>query len=157
MSSNEPVKGYTEEQTESANSLPILGAEYVAARDFVEKAMGSFDPDEFAKPLMEGPVKDLLDGVHKHFNDLFVDYFLQDVETNAQNRMRLMVEQTVLALLSGDEWALKKYVLSSYNRGKEVRKALMEKHGDAVRDQYVKDLEKELEEHRIRSRNYSQY
>lgn len=135
---------YSAEITAEANEMPILGAEYFAAREATERFLAHWNEDHAAK-LSEEIVKPLLDTIHERVNDAFRDYLLSDAEANVQGEMRRMVEDSVRALVGGEKWAAQKYIETEYREGQKVRETLAKLYSDEIKDGRIADLEKEVE------------
>ena len=118
---------------------PVLGPEYRASQRFAEGVMADFQ-EEHLQPI----IKMVADQVQDKLWDVARDWLLQDTETNVQGAVRDMVNQTVDALLTGNEWAMQRYPYADYSRGEEIRKAVAKHGGDELLMRRIADLEAEV-------------
>ena len=118
---------------------PVLGPEYRASQRFAEGVMADFQ-EEHLQPI----IKMVADQVQDKLWDVARDWLLQDTETNVQGAVRDMVNQTVHALLTGNEWAMQRYPYADYSRGEEIRKAVAKHGGDELLMRRIADLEAEV-------------
>lgn len=133
---------FTEDDMTQAEGYPTLGPQYFAARRVVEAAMAAFTEDH-AKDIAKGVHKVLMDEVYVKFQEVLEDGILQDAEMNLQDTIRHMVERTVLALLSGEEWALEMYPLAkAYDREKIIKAIAAHVPGEVMQSR-IATLEKE--------------
>ena len=131
----EPIKT----DAELCQHYPTLEPEWTHSRILAEKVMVQFEADYF-KPI----IKKLTDQVTEHLWDLFRDYLISDTEQNIAGHVRDRIERSVQALLSGEEWVIKKYVLADHWDSLAIRNALVKQIPKELQDQRVLDLEKEL-------------
>lgn len=131
---------------------PILGPEYFAARRVSEQVMSKFEA-EHLKPLVEKIADEFRD---KLWDDLR-DYIVNDTEMNVQSSIWRMVSDTVRALLTGEEWAMKRYPYADYSDGEKVRAAVAKHGGDTLLNARIVDLEKEVAELRERLETARRY
>lgn len=123
--------------TESDEAMPpILGPEYGASNRLAEAMINKFDA-EHLKPLIDKVADDFRD---KLWDDVR-DWLLADTEQNVAGAVRDMVGQTIDALLTGKEWAMKRYPFADYSRGEEIREAVARHAGDSMLARRVADLE----------------
>ena len=130
---------YTEKNMAEAEENPSLGPEYFAARDTARCYMKHFK-FEHLEPLVNKIAEEARDAIW----DDFCDFLLSDTESNLHSKMRSMVEDTVNALLSEQDWALNKYALADTSRGREVRAAVAKLIPEQVQNKRIEDLEREL-------------
>ncbi len=117
-----------------------LGPSYFAARRVMEQSLEGFDT-EHVKPVL----KKASDELYEMLLEGVQDYLWSNAEWNLQGKMWRMVDQCVLSLLSGEEWAMKKYALGPRYDCEKVR-ATVAKHVPAeLQDARIADLEHELE------------
>ena len=69
---------------------------------------------------------------------------LDDAESNVAANVHDMVNQTIMALLTGEEWAMKLYPFADYGNGESVRKAVAKHGSDPLLLARIADLEKEV-------------
>lgn len=118
---------------------PVLGPEYRASLRMAEAMLAKFDA-EHLKPLVDKVADEFRD---KLWDDVR-EYLLMDTEQNVSGAVRDMVEQTVQALLTGKEWAMKRYPYADYNKGKDIREAVAAHGSDELLMKRIADLEAEL-------------
>ena len=118
---------------------PVLGPEYRASLRMAEAMLAKFDA-EHLKPLVDKVADEFRD---KLWDDVR-EYLLMDTEQNVSGAVRDMVEQTVQALLTGKEWAMKHYPYADYSKGKDIREAVAAHGSDELLMKRIADLEAEL-------------
>ena len=133
------MSAFTDDDLREAEKLESLGPEYFAARRVSEAVMSKFEA-EHLKPLVEKIADEFRD---KLWDDL-KDYIVGDTEMNVGSHICQMVEGTVRALLTGEEWAMRRYPFCDYRDGEKIRKAIAEHSGDAIAKARIADLEAEL-------------
>lgn len=131
------IGAFTDDDIEQG--ADALGPEYFAARRVSEAVMAKFEA-EHLKPLVEKVADEFRD---KLWDDL-KDYIVGDTEMNVQSHICQMVEGTIRGLLTGEEWAMRRYPFCDYRDGEKIRKAIAEHSGDEVAKARIADLEKEL-------------
>ena len=99
---------------------------------------------DFQEEHLQPIIKMVADQVQDKLWDVARDWLLQDTETNVQGAVRDMVNQTVHALLTGNEWAMQRYPYADYSRGEEIRKAVAKHGGDELLMRRIADLEAEV-------------
>lgn len=134
---------FTPEDMAEAANYPSLGPEYFACRRFMDRFMEAWT-DEHLKPLADAVTKAVTDQIREKVWDDFRDYLLMDTESNAQHAMRQMVNESVKALLSGQEWALQRYPLASDYSTIETRAKIAALIPDGIAKARIADLEKEV-------------
>jgi hypothetical protein len=137
---------YTAEDLAEGEREPVLSPEYFAARRVAEELMGKFTAEHF-KPLID----EFTDQFRDKLWDGVRDYLIADTELNVHSKVGEMVEGTIRALLSGEEWAMRRYPFCDYRDGEKIRKAIAAHSGDEIAQQRIADLEKEVE--RLKSDN----
>lgn len=130
---------FTLEDRENSDRYDSLGPEYFAARRMARRFMEAFGADNF---------KPLIDEFTKRFNDELwtgvVASLIDDTESNIQLETSRMVEGTVRAILSGERWALNRYVLASKYDSGSVREAVVKHIPKELQDARITDLEAEI-------------
>lgn len=121
------------------NVGPILGPEYRASTRMAEAMLAKFSA-EHMKPLVD----EFADTFREKLWDDVRDWLLSDTEMNIASEVRHMVEQTIQALLTGEEWAMKRYPFADYSKGEKVRAAVAKHGGDELLMRRIADIEKEL-------------
>ena len=118
---------------------PILGPEYRASQRWAEGVMSMFQ-EEHIKPIIDSIAEQVRD---KLWDDAR-NWLLADTECNVAGAVRDMVEQTIKALLKGDEWAMQRYPYADYAKGEAIRKAVAVHGGDKLLMARIGDLEAEI-------------
>ena len=118
---------------------PVLGPEYRASERFAAGVM-----KDFQKEHLEPIIKMVVDQVQDKLWDSARDWLLSDTESNVSGAVRYMVRQTVDALLTGKEWAMRQYPYADYSRGEEIRAAVAKHGSDELLLARIADLEAEI-------------
>lgn len=135
---------FTEEQISEGEKHAALGPEYFAARDAANRFLAHWQ-EEHAEHLAEAIMKPVLDAVQEKVWDAFRDWLLIDAEMNAQSSMRQIIEDSVTALIGGEEWAYRRYISPDGYRKEKVRETLAKLYSDPIKDARIRDLEIEIE------------
>lgn len=139
VAADEALAAITADDLREAESYGSLGPEYFASRRVVEAFMAKYEAEAF-KPLIDKFVEEFRDRL---WSDV-VDYLLSDTEENLHSAVRRMVRDSVQALLTGEEWAMRRYPFADYSDGEKVRKAVAVHGGDELALARIGDLEKEI-------------
>jgi hypothetical protein len=131
---------FTADDIEQGEQYPSLSPEYFAARRVAEAVMTKFEPEHF-KPLIDAFADQFRD---KLWDDVR-DYLINDTEQNIHTQICHMVEGTVRALLTGEQWAMNRYPFCDYRDGPKIRAAIAEHSCDEVAKRRIADLEKEVD------------
>ena len=134
---------FADEDIQFGETHPVLGPEYSAARRFMEGFSESFRV-EYLQPFTDEIVKTIADKVREKVWDDFSNYLLIDTAYNAQGAIRGMVNATVMALLSGEEWAMKRYPMAARYDAEKVRAAIASHIPDEIAKARIADLEKQV-------------
>lgn len=130
---------FHEEFLEEGEKHPTLGPSYFEADVIAEKIVSKFNETHF---------QGLIDDFTKKFNeDLWSDvenFLLSDTQSNIQNHIYRMVDNSVEALLTGKEWALTRYVLNDRYNSVDIRDGIFKIVPEELKEQRIKDLESEL-------------
>lgn len=120
-----------------------LGPNYFAANDLCKKFFEEWEPEH-----LDGIAKEVSKTVSDRLFDDLRDFIWEgSLEYSLQVEAYRMVDDTVKALLTGKEWAVKKYVLNDrYGDGKLIRETLVKIIPEEIQNKRIADLEKELEE-----------
>ena len=118
---------------------PVLGPEYGASNRLAEAMLEKLQV-EHLKPLVERVADEFRD---KLWDDVR-DWLLADTEQNVAGAVRNMVEQTIVALLTGKEWAMKRYPYANYSKGEDIRKAVAQHGSEPLLMARIADLEAEI-------------
>lgn len=130
---------FSEQAMAEAAKYESLGPAYFEARPIVERHMEKFQAEHF-QPLIGEFVKLFEDKLW----DSVRDHLLSDTEMNIHGEVYRMVDDCVAALLSGERWAIERYVLGKYNQEK-VRAAIAKHIPQELQDARIADLEKDVE------------
>lgn len=133
------VDGFTDEDLKEGESYPSLGPEYFASRRVAEGVMAKFEPEHF-KPLID----EFIDKFRERLWDDVRDNLIDDTEQELGSAVSAMVEGTIRALLTGDQWAMNRYPYCDYRDGEKIRKAIAEHSGDEIAARRIADLEKQV-------------
>lgn len=118
---------------------PTLGPTYFMARRVAERAMAAFDP-EMMKPLIEKAARDF----ENELWSTVQSSLWGDTEMNLQGEMWRAVDQIVLALLSGEPWAINKYALGSKYDCEKVRITVATHIPKELQDMRVGEMEERI-------------
>lgn len=125
---------------DEAERHPELGPHYFAARETAEKFMAQFEAQHL-EPLL----KKAAESFHDRMREDLENFLLSDVESNIQGTIWRQIDDSVRALLSGEQWALKRYALAGRYDCEKIR-ATVAKHIPAeLQDARVSDLEAEID------------
>jgi hypothetical protein len=130
---------FTDEDLQKAETHPTLGPAYFAARRMAEALMAGTESSPF-----NAVVKKCVDEIQTAVYEYAEDWMRDDMENNLRLYMSDMVERTVKALLTGEEWAMRQYPLSQYHDGEKIREAVAKHGGDVLLMARIADLEKEV-------------
>lgn len=133
------MEAFTETDFADAEKAESLGPAYFAARRVAEALMQGVESEPLTRVLKKC-ADDLTNGIY----DYIEDGMRSDLEINLQGHIRDMVERTVRALLTGEEWALRQYPLSKYHDGEQIREAVSKHGGDRLLTMRIADLETEI-------------
>lgn len=131
---------FAEDDLEAGKHTPELGPVYFDARRVVEKFLHDFETKQFSEML-----KKFSEELYDKINDNISEFLLSDVESNLHLELRRMVDNCVNALLTGEAWALERYVLKNnfaYPHNK-IREAIAKHIPVELQDLRIKTLEAE--------------
>jgi hypothetical protein len=136
------LEAFSAEDIEDGISHPGLGPSYFAARKIADAFMEPFAAEHF-KPLIDKFASEFRDQL---WGDLET-FLLADTESNLHLSLWRMVDGTINALLTGEAWALQRYVIAAqrYGDAPKVRAAIVEQCREQLAEQRIADLELELE------------
>lgn len=118
---------------------PVLGPEYRASNRLAEAMIEKFNA-EHLKPLVEKVADEFRDRL---WSDV-TDWLLTDTEQNIAGAVRYMVEQTVQALMTGEQWAMQRYPYADYSKGEKIRAAVAKHAGATLFTKRIAELEAEV-------------
>lgn len=116
-----------------------LGPAYFAARRVVEGALENFQAEH-----VEPWLKEATDALYEKLLGDVQNYLWSNAEMNLQGECYRMVDRCVLALLSGEEWAVRKYALGERYDCEKVREAIARHVPKELQDARIADMEDEL-------------
>jgi hypothetical protein len=123
-----------------AEGNDTLGPHYYASRRFCREATESFTSE-----MMEPLIKEAAEAFQHKLWDHVHDYLWMDTEFNLQGHMWRTVDDIVKALLGGNEWALKKYVLGERYDCESVRAEVAKHIPEELQAAEIKDLKAKVE------------
>lgn len=127
-----------DEISDGQDSL-VLGPGYFSARKFAERMMSGADSDSF-KPI----IAKAADEFHSQLQESLQNFLLSDVESNVQGEIYRTADNIVHALLSGEEWAMKKYLIGDRYDCLKVRATVAAYVPKELQDARIADLEQQV-------------
>lgn len=116
-----------------------LGPAYFASRDIAERFMAKFEAEHF---------KPMLNKFTMEFRDLMwtdmSTFLMSDTESNLQGEMWRQADRMVEYLVSGEPWALQKFVLNERYDFDKVRKAIAAHIPQELQDARITFLEGQI-------------
>lgn len=137
---------FDQAEIEKGTEHLTLGPNYFRSRDVVEKFMAGMDADQFA-PILKKAADDL----YAQLLDSTQSYLLSNAEDNLQGELWRGADNIVQALLSGEKWAVDKYLLGERYNCEKVRDTVAKHVPKELQDARIADLEAEVE--RLRKDN----
>lgn len=134
------IAEFTDKDLTDGAEYPALGPAYFAARRVCEKHLEAFQA-EHMRPLIDAAAKEFTDKLW----DSVRDHLWSDTEANLQSRMWTMADSIVQALLSGEQWAVNKYLLGERYDCAKARATVAALVPKELQDARVADLEAEVE------------
>ena len=131
---------FDQAEIEKGTEHPVLGPNYFRSRDVVEKFMVGMDADQFA-PIL----KKAADDFYSQLLDSTQNYLLSNAEHNLQVELWRGADNIVQALLSGEKWAVDKYVLGERYDCEKVRAEVAKHIPKELQDARIADLESQVE------------
>lgn len=128
----------TEADIKEADKFNGLTPAYFCAVRVAEQAMAEFEPKMFDE-IIKKAVDKLTDGMR----DYTEKYVLHDAELNIQGAIYRMVDDCVKYLLSGERWAIEKYLLSDRYDLKKVREEVAKHVPKELQDIRLIELQEE--------------
>lgn len=122
-----------------AEGYENLGPNYFAGQAIAEKFMAQFKTEHFT-PLIETA----RDEFYSKLLESLEYYLLSNAESNIQGEIWRRIDRSVLALMSGEAWAIERYAMQKYD-GEAVRAAVAKHVPKEIQDARIADLEKEVE------------
>ena len=130
------AEGITEQDVAENKGHEALGPAYFTAR-------------RAAAALMQGATSQPFDVVVKKCGDdlthalyEYLEVFvISDLQAALHDHIHRMVDNTVEALLTGQDWAMQRYPFADYDRGKDVREAVAKHGGEPLLMRRITDLE----------------
>lgn len=134
------TRGLLPEDVSEARAYETLGPVYFAARRVAEGFLKGADLAPIQK-ITTSVVDDIRDGLYEYLEG----HILSDLESNIQGHVQRLVENTVEALLTGADWAMRQYPLADYSRGERIRAAVCKHGGEGILQTRIAELEAEVE------------
>lgn len=134
-------RGITVDDVEQSQGYEILGPAYFAARRIAEQVMSGVEAEPLQK-VAKKVTDDIRDAVYEYVEV----HMRSDLETNLQGHLTDMVDSTVRALITGEEWAMNRYPLSKRYDAVDVRAACAKHGGEPLLMGRIADLEKRVAE-----------
>lgn len=136
--SSVPVFHILPEDISQAEHYSTLGPVYFAARRMAEGLFKNAD---------EQPFKDVAAKASELVRDAVYEYvethLLGDLECNVQGHVYRLVDETVSAILHGEDWAIARYSMAGGYNGDKIRRALAQYAGDNPLKLRIDELEAE--------------
>lgn len=126
---------------QASRGYATLGPGYFAARRIAEQIMAGVDAEPLKK-VAEKVTDDIRTAVYEYVED----HLRSDLELNLQEHLTDMLDDTVKALLTGQEWAMNRYPLSKRYDAGDVRAACAKHGGETLLMLRIADLEKRVAE-----------
>ncbi len=121
-----------------------LGPYYHPAQKLAEEVCANLDPEAFKEII-----KKCSDDLYEKLLDTTQNYLRENAESNLQSETWRFVDDAVQALLTGEEWALRRYAVGDRYDAIKVRAAIAKHVPAELQNARIADLEKEVE--RLRS------
>ncbi len=132
---------FTPEEIKDGEKYDNLGPAYMAARASAERFMAAFEAEHF-KPLIDKFVSELSDRLWSDVSS----FLISDTENNLQSEMWRHADNMVEYVLSGEEWAMKRFVLGERYDCEKIRAKLAAYVPKELQDARIADLEKKVAE-----------
>ena len=129
---------FTDDDMKQAEGYDVLGPAYFAARRAAEALFAGDNAQPFRASVLKA-TELMRDELYQYVED----YIKGDLETNIGGHIKDMVDRTVQAILTGEEWALNLYPLSRYHDGEKIRAVVAAHCGESVLKMRVTELEDE--------------
>lgn len=127
---------FNEQDMAQAKGCDVLGPAYFAARRCAEHVMSGVEIEPL-KTVAQKCAETMRESIYAYVED----WMRSDLEQNLQDYIYRMVDDTVNALLTGEEWAMKRYPYHAYGDGEKVRAAVAKHGGDTLLMKRIEDLE----------------
>lgn len=125
---------------------PVLGPEYYRAREIAERVLAHVEAEHM--DALRGVAKKLTDEIQDKIWTSIVDHLLSDTQYNLQGEIQRRIENAVSALLSGEKWALHRYVLDGRYTGsvsaEKLRQTVASYIPEELQSKRVLELEAEV-------------
>lgn len=132
---------FTPEEIKAGEQYDNLGPAYMAARASAERFMAAFEAEHF-KPLIDKFANELQDRLWS----AVASSLISDTENNLQSEMWRHADSMVEYVLSGEEWAMKRFVLGERYDCEKIRAKLASYVPKELQDKRIADLEKKVAE-----------
>ena len=126
---------------------PVLGPDYFRARALAEGVVARIEVEHME--ALRKIAKELTDEIQDRIWSSVVGHLLSDTEYNLQGEIRRRIENAVSALLSGEKWALNRYVLDGRYTGsisaEKLRETVAKHIPEELQSTRIAELEKEVQ------------
>lgn len=127
------------DEIDDGQKSPTLGPGYFAARKFSEQLVAGVDAEIF-QPIL----KKASDDFYSQIKDALEAFLISDVESNVQGEIWRTADNIVQALLTGEDWAMKKYLIGDRYDCAKVRATVAAYVPKELQDARVADLEQQV-------------
>lgn len=125
---------------EAEGSFKTLGPNYFVAREVAETFIKDFTAEQF-EPL----AKEFADTVYSKVLDSFQEYLMSNTEMNIQSEIWRRIDDTVKALLSGEKWAMERFLLGERYDCEKIRATVATYIPAELQDKRLSELQAENE------------
>lgn len=129
-----------EEWIKEGEHYDSLGPNYFAGRQIAAAFMEKFQGEHFT-PLVDEFVKQFKEKMWEQVQD----YLIDDIENGLQQAIWYQIDRSVEGLLSGETWAVNKYVLGGRHDCEKIRAAIAKHIPVELQDKRIADLEEQLD------------
>jgi len=130
---------FTADDLRQSAHYETLGPAYFSARRMAEQLMAGVEVEDLKQAATKAA-----DDVRDKLYDYVETFLKSDLESNLQHHIDRTVQATVQALLTGEEWALRQYVLAQRHDAESVRAAVAKHTGESLLAMRVADLEQRV-------------
>lgn len=131
-----------EKHIEKSKDYSALGPSYFAASELCENFFSEWEPENL-EGIAQKVAEEISGKIHNELRDFIWD---GQLESSLQSKAYQMVDDTVKALLTGEKWAIDRYVMNDrYNDGAVLREKLARMIPQEIQDKRIADLEAQLE------------
>ena len=123
------------------NKSGVLGPAYFASRRIVEAALVDL-PHDALKPI----VKRFVDDAYDRLQEAVEKAIWFDAEMNLQGKMYSGIDEVIMAIIEGKDWAIKRYGIDEarWTQGPAMREAIAKHLPNEMQQGRIADLEAEV-------------